>query len=183
MFHTTPVAVSRAGTASTPRCVRPGSGGRRRCRVRAGARHRQPSSTVIAHLRLEGDELHAEVNSERRATEVRALVASAIARCRAARTTSARSDEAMADFDPDDVPPPPDWTTPPSARHSAEFIADHERRWLDETIPALGGRTRAKPPSTPSDGKSWSTCSTASRPGARRRRHDDPDRLRKALGL
>ena len=47
----------------------------------------------------------------------------------------------MADFDPADAPPRPDLTDPVLRQVLAEFIADQERRWLDESIPALGGRT------------------------------------------
>jgi hypothetical protein len=47
----------------------------------------------------------------------------------------------MASYDPGDAPPRPDLNDPALRQALAEFIADQERGWLDESIPALGGRT------------------------------------------
>ena len=46
----------------------------------------------------------------------------------------------MADFNPDETPARPD-LDPAMRQVLADFVGEHERRWLDESIPALGGRT------------------------------------------
>jgi hypothetical protein len=66
----------------------------------------------------------------------------------------------------------------------AEYVADYERRWLDESIPALGGRTPRDAAGDPIGRKELARL-LASFPvpepdqiGAM-----NPDRLRAALGL
>jgi hypothetical protein len=100
----------------------------------------QPS-TVIVSVRLAGDVLSADVNSDARATEIRALVASAVPDAELIEDDERSFDEAMADIDPGTVPNRPDLGDPALREALKEFIAEKERRWLDESIPALGGRT------------------------------------------
>src|SRR5829696_4343166 len=97
-------------------------------------------NTVIASVHLDGDELAAEVNSAERAAELQLLVAEAL------------PDAEVVDVDvhPFEVPDEPvrtsgmrpaDLDDPAIRAVLAEHIAGYERRWLDQSIPARGGRT------------------------------------------
>jgi hypothetical protein len=99
------------------------------------------SNTIVASLRLEGDQLVGEVNSEPRAAELQALVTMALPEAELLEVETKTMDEAMASYDPADAPTRSDQNDPVLRQALAEFIADYERRWLDESIPALGGRT------------------------------------------
>jgi len=140
-------------------------------------------NTVIASVHLDGDELAAEVNSAERAAELQLLVAEAL------------PDAEVVDVDvhPFEVPDEPvrtsgmrpaDLDDPAIRAVLAEHIAGYERRWLDQSIPALGGRTPREAAGDPI-GREELTRLLASFPvpapdsvGAM-----DPDRLRAALGL
>jgi hypothetical protein len=98
-------------------------------------------NTIVASLRLVGDELTGEVNSEPRADELRALIATVLPDAVVLDVEARSVEDALADFDPADASPGPDLGDPGLRQVLAEFIADQERRWLDESIPALGGRT------------------------------------------
>jgi hypothetical protein len=99
-------------------------------------------NTVAASLRLEGSQLVGEVNSERRGEELMALIAAALPDAELVDLDLRHIDDAaLADFDPADAPPRPDLSDPVVRQVLADFIAEQERRWLDESIPALGGRT------------------------------------------
>jgi hypothetical protein len=100
----------------------------------------QPS-TVVAHLLLTDGELIADVNSDPRANEIRALVATAVPDAELIDDNVRSFDQAMAEYDPDDGRGPMDVNDPAVQNAFRQFIAEHERRWLDESIPALGGRT------------------------------------------
>jgi hypothetical protein len=141
-------------------------------------------NTVIASAALDRDELTVEVNSAERATELQALIATAL------------PDAELVDVDarPFDVPvdgtagPPPsggpEIDDPAFRAVLADYIASMERRWLDESIPALGGRTPRQAAEDPI-GREELTRLLASFPvpleGAVGAMH--PDRLRAALGL
>ena len=140
-------------------------------------------NTVIAGVGLDGDELTVEVNSAERAAELQALVAAAL------------PDAELVDVDarPFEVPadgparPPTggiDVNDPAIRAVLADHIAGMERRWLDESIPALGGRTPREAADDPI-GREELTRLLASFPvpaddaiGAM-----NPDRLRATLGL
>jgi hypothetical protein len=140
-------------------------------------------NTLIASLRLDGDELTLKVNSAERAAELQLLVADAL------------PDAEVVDVDvhPFEMPDEPVRTSgmrpaeldDPAIRAAlAEHVATYERRWLDESIPALGGRTPRQAADDPI-GREELTRLLASFPipepgdvGAM-----DPDRLRAALGL
>jgi hypothetical protein len=141
------------------------------------------NNTVIASVRLDGDELTVEVNSAERAAELQLLVADAL------------PDAEVIDLEahPFEMPDEPVRTSgmrpaeldDPAIRAAlAEHVADYERRWLDESIPALGGRTPREAAGDPI-GREELTRLLASFPipepgdvGAM-----DPDRVRAALGL
>jgi hypothetical protein len=96
--------------------------------------------TVIASLRLDDDVLTVEVNSSERAAELRMLVGEALPDAEAID----------ADVRPFEMPDQPVRTSGrPSVDRDdretraalAEYVAGYERRWLDQSVPALGGRT------------------------------------------
>ena len=126
-------------------------------------------NTVIAGVDLDGDELTVEVNSAERAAELQALVAAAL------------PDAELVDVDarPFEVPadgparPPTggvDINDPAIRAVLADHIAGMERRWLDESIPALGGRTPREAADDPI-GREELTRLLASFPVPARRRH------------
>ena len=98
------------------------------------------TDAVIAHLRLAGDELTGDVNSDQRAAELLALVTEALPDAHLLDDERRSIEEAMAEIDPDEAPTPPQ-LDPAMRQVLADFVAEHERRWLDESIPTLGGRT------------------------------------------
>ena len=139
--------------------------------------------TVIASLRLDGDELTVEVNSAERAADLQVLVADAL------------PDAEVVDVDvhPFEMPDGPIRTSgirspelddPAIRAVLAEHVASYERRWLDESIPALGGRTPREAAGDPV-GREELTRLLASFPSPRPDEVGlmDPDRLRAALGL
>jgi hypothetical protein len=167
-------ALGRAG-------LRAEDGGREWSLMRDSAR--QPN-TVIAHVRLDGDELVAEVNSDERARELRELVAGAMPEAELLEDEERSFDEAMSDVDADDLPPGPNLDDPMIRQALREFIADHERRWLDESIPALGGRTPREAAVDPIGREELEhLLESFPRPGPDDVGAMDPDRLRKALDL
>jgi hypothetical protein len=141
------------------------------------------NDTVIASVRLDHDELIVEVNSAERAAELQVLVADAL------------PDAEVIDVEahPLEMPggpvrspgvPPAELDDPAVRAALAEHIAAYEQRWLDESIPALGGRTPREAAGDPI-GREELTRLLASFPvpepdqiGAM-----DPNRLRATLGL
>jgi hypothetical protein len=140
-------------------------------------------ATVIASVRLDGDELTVDVNSAERAAELELLVAAALP----------GAEVVDVDVHPFEMPDEPIRSSgmrrpeldDPAVRAAlAEHIAGYERRWLDDSIPALGGRTPREAAGDPI-GREQLTRLLASFPvpdpdevGAM-----DPDRLRAALEL
>lgn len=107
--------------------------------VRDSANQRQ---TVILTLTITGSELHGEVNSDRRADEVIGLVDSLIPTSELIDHDIRDLDEAMQTHRAMGAPPAPNLLDDPDmADVREEITAQFERRWLDDHIPALGGRT------------------------------------------
>ena len=140
--------------------------------------------TVIAHLTLVGNELTAEVNSDERADELRSLVGEVIPDAELAEDDVRSVDEALSDTGPLDLRAGPDLDDPAIAEVLREFIADAERRWLDESIPALGGRTPREAALDPIGREQLEhLLESFPPPGPHGLGVMDPERLRTALGL
>jgi hypothetical protein len=98
--------------------------------------------TVILTLTIEGSELRADVNSDRRADEVIGLVGSLIPEAALIDHDIRDLDEALEAHRAMGLPPAPNLLDDPEmADVRAEIEVELERRWLDEHVPALGGRT------------------------------------------
>jgi hypothetical protein len=98
--------------------------------------------TVILTLTITGDELRGEVNSERRADEAIRLVGSLIPTAELIDHDIRDLDEALHAHRATGAPASPNLLDDPDmAEVREEISADLERRWLDDHIPALGGRT------------------------------------------
>ncbi len=141
-------------------------------------------NTVIAGVALDGDELTVDVNSAERATELQALIAAVVPDAELV-DVDARPFEMPADGPVRTHPTGGIDVNDPAIRAVlAEHVAGYERRWLDESIPALGGRTPRQAAEDPI-GREELMRLLASFPvptdgavGVM-----DPDRLRAALGL
>ncbi len=97
---------------------------------------------MILKLVLTGNELHGEVNSDRRADEVIGLVRSLQPTAELIDHDIRDLDEAMQTHRAMDAPPAPNLLdNPDMADVREEIAAELERRWLDDNIPALGGST------------------------------------------
>ncbi|HZR14976.1 MAG TPA: SEC-C metal-binding domain-containing protein [Acidimicrobiia bacterium] len=98
--------------------------------------------TVVARVEVAGDELIGEVNSRERAAALKAAIAAVIPDATLIDDAARSLTDALADHEPDSSTAAPVRADDPALRDAlAAFIADQERRWLDEPIPALGGRT------------------------------------------
>ncbi len=98
--------------------------------------------TVILTLALEGDELRAEVNSDERAAEAIELVASVLPDAALVDHDIRELDEAMNAHGSRETPEPSNMLDDPDmADVRAEVVAELERRWFSEPVPALHGRT------------------------------------------
>ena len=142
------------------------------------------ANATIAVLRLHGDELVGDVNSDERADVLQALVAAALPDAELIDDGVREFGEAMEDFDPATAPPPLDQNDPAIRQVLEQFILQQEQRWLDESIPALGGRTPREAAADPI-GRTELTQLLDSFPGptADNPGTFDPQRLRQALGL
>ena len=101
----------------------------------------EPPDTIVAVLTLDGDQLVAEVNSRERADMVRITIATALSSAAFIEDDVRSLDDALADHDPEALNGMVDPNDPAVRELMTQVIADYERRWLDESIPALGGRT------------------------------------------
>ena len=141
------------------------------------------ADAVIASLRLAGDELTGDVNSDERAAELLALVAEALPGAELLGDDRRSMEEAMADFNPDEAPARPD-LDPAMRQVLADFVGEHERRWLDESIPALGGRTPREAALDPVGREELEHLLVSfPQPGPDDVGAMNPQRLRDALGL
>jgi hypothetical protein len=107
-------------------------------------------NTVLAHIKIEGGRLSAEVNSAKRATALRALIEQRLPDVRAlpslVQSSRAMVEEAHARaVAGGPLPPDPGqerlMAMPEVQAKLRETLRRHYRSWPDEQLPALGGRT------------------------------------------
>ena len=140
--------------------------------------------TIIAMLTLDGDQLVAEVNSRERAEMVRITIATALSSAAFIDDDVRSMDDALAEHDPEAPNGMMDPNDPAVRQLLAQVTADYERRWLDESIPALGGRTPRDAVTDPLGREQVEQLlATFPIPDASGTGVMDPDRIRKALGL
>jgi hypothetical protein len=98
--------------------------------------------TIVATLYLEDDVLVAEVNSDERAEEIGMLVDEALPTATFLGDESRSAEELMRDHDPTSTPPAmPDLDDPAIREAVTKMMHEYEVRWIDDSIPALGGRS------------------------------------------
>ncbi len=97
--------------------------------------------TIIATIELNGNEVVGHVNSRERADMLRAAIAVAVSAAEFVDDTVQSIDDAIANHRPGEPSDVADMNDPVVRTALTEFIAELEQRWLDESIPALGGRT------------------------------------------
>lgn len=113
------------------------------------AMHASWTSTILGHLEVKGRKLTADVNSARRARELRVLIESRLGEQVRFRTDTIQSIERMlasrAQRDPADTAE--EWqadelSEQPEAKAAVQqMMARHFESWVSERIPALGGLT------------------------------------------
>ncbi len=144
----------------------------------------EPPDTIVAMLKLDGDQLVAEVNSRERAEMVRLTIAMALPSAVFIDDDVRSLDDAIADHDPETPTGMMDPNDPAVREVMAQMMADYERRWLDESIPALGGRTPRDAVTDPIGREQVEQLlATFPVPDASDAGVMDPDRIRQALGL
>ncbi len=104
------------------------------------AMHSHWDNTVIGHLALTDGRLEVETNSVERADRLREKVELACGECLAhrAREHADPLSSAQSRREPSRPPTPP---SPEEEEALRAFREQHYRHWLDEPIPALGGKT------------------------------------------
>jgi hypothetical protein len=142
-------------------------------------------NTIILSLTLDADTLRVDANSNERATEARELIERVLPDAQLVDHDIRDIDEAMAGHAGSNDPPlqPLDQSSPEVVAVLQQHVAQFEARWLDESIPALGGRTPREAAHDPIGREELrrllaSFESYSSHPGAM-----SPARLRAALGL
>jgi hypothetical protein len=142
-----------------------------------------PRATILVY-RVEGDELICEANSTERAELAEALVEEAVSGAELIDVDRRTMEEIAQGVDPDDIPEPLDQSDPAIREVLEQFVAEMEGRWLDDSIPALGGRTPRVAVKDPVGREEVEQllasfpAVTGDEPGMM-----EPDRLRRALGL
>src|SRR6266536_210760 len=141
-------------------------------------------------VRLDGDVLEIETNSEERLRRLERMVHAAVPDVRLLSREQRTPEEAMEGGDPGPEPvPPTDLPFEEVAGALEAFMAEQEERWVDEPVPALGGLTprqavadQASRPALESllDDFDWMDAQDAPQGHGRGM---DPARLRELLGL
>lgn len=111
-------------------------------------RHKNLSNTILGRLEIRGRKLVAEVNSARRALELRTVIESRLAETARFRTDTIQSlERLLADrpFNPADAGAQKEADElaehPEIKAAMQDFMAQHFEHWVSESIPALDGRT------------------------------------------
>jgi SEC-C motif/Protein of unknown function (DUF2384) len=148
-------------------------------------------NTVLGSLEIDGTRLTAEVNSEERERRVRAIVAEAFGQRSRYRATEIQSVEKLLA----EAPAAPRRSKESAALAElpevkakiAEMMAKHYEHWVNEKIPALGGRTPLEAIADPAGREAVEALvRQVERDGARMAPPLDPQiprRLRERLGL
>jgi hypothetical protein len=140
-------------------------------------------------VRLDGDVLEMETNSAERLRRLERLVGTAVQGVRLLSREQRTPEEAMANGHIPDPAPSPDLPPEEIAGVLEAVMAEHEERWVDERLPALGGLTprqavadRARRPALEAllDDFDWIEAQAGPHD---RGRGMDPTRLRELLGL
>lgn len=141
---------------------------------------------IRATLRLAGNDLHIDTNSEERHQRVLAALTELVPALtlisesrKPARDTVEAASTAASGFGPGSALDPSD---PGIAAALEQFVREYEQKWLDESIPALAGATPRQAAADPTRRddliKLLDSFPAATEPGAM-----SPDRLRAALDL
>lgn len=112
---------------------------------RGNAQNPAWDNTVLGTIEIDGTRLYVDVNSEKREEAIRAIVAEALGERARYRATEIQSLEKLL-AEPPGQPRTSEQTAallerPEVKAKIAEMMAKHYERWVDEKIPALGGRT------------------------------------------
>jgi hypothetical protein len=101
-----------------------------------------PGSTTLGHIRVSRDELMLETMSRERNERGRRLLEAALGPLIAHREDAFESFEAaLGDPGKRSVHPPGHVPSDEERAAVGEYLLDHYRRWLDDPLPALGGKT------------------------------------------
>ncbi|GEM_PF-829875 len=127
--------------------------------IKAGNRmHESWDNTLLGRLVIDGDKLTVDVNSEARATAIRREIEKRLGSGARYRTTTVKSPQAMmeqeaAADDDEDGPSREQLMQIPEVRQQIEnMLRSHWEGWVDESVPALGGRSPRQAVKTP-DGR------------------------------
>jgi hypothetical protein len=158
---------------------------------RGNAQNSAWENTILGTIEIEGTRLYVDVNSEKREEAIRAVVAEALGERARYRATEIQSLEKLL-AEPPGAPRTSDETAallerPEVKAKIAEMMAKHYERWMDEKIPALGGRTPREAVRDPSGREAVAALlRQIERDGERMRPPLDPAiprRLREQLGF
>ncbi|MEO5837731.1 MAG: SEC-C metal-binding domain-containing protein [Acidimicrobiales bacterium] len=142
-------------------------------------------NTVILTLTLDDVTLRIDANSDARATEARELIDRVLPGAQLVDHDFRDFDEATADRagSNDPSPQPLDQSSPEVAAILEQYIEEMETRWLDESIPALGGRTPRDAAQDPIGREELRRLLVSFEGHSRGPGTMSPARLRAALGL
>jgi hypothetical protein len=146
----------------------------------------QPTSTVLASIWFEGRAMYGSANSDARAEMLRNLVSEAVPKARLtadvvipAEEMIAAARERASSGATADVEPPDEETLEFMRQHMREY----EEKWLDMSVPALGGRTPREAVTDPVGREQVEQLLAGFPPVNADGTSMDPARLRDLLGL
>ncbi len=144
------------------------------------------AATLIMRMQLTDDVLEVNVNSDRRLDEAVALLAVHLPDAVLEAADERELDEVLADLPdaaPDDRGVRPADDDPELDDLLDEVVREREARWIDEPVPALGGRTPRDAVTDPIGRDEVERLLRSFDDMPRSRHSFDPDRLRLLLGL
>lgn len=160
---------------------------------RGNDKHKSWDNTVLGRIRIDGRRMTAEVNSRERAERLREIVEKRLGAKARYRCSEIQSVERLL-AEAEEAPEPRETAADRALRESpeakslaSEFMARHYESWVEEAIPALGGRT---PLEAVKDAEGREMVEALVRDAERRNRNMEPPvdeavfrRLRERLGL